>query len=333
MSSVLIQNGGRPPYPRAPQRPSWTHRDSRSGASTTAQDSRVGLLSASAHDRRRRTTNTAATTLVWIAFALALVPLVSVMWTTLANGSARFDLTFFTNSMRNVVGAGGGASHAIAGTLWITGIATLISVPIGLLTAINLTEYHSRMSRAVTFLVDVMTGIPSIVAGLFACGLMALIFGPGAVFGLGGAIALAVLMIPVIVRSSEDLLRLVPVELREASYALGVPRWVTILRVVLPTAASGLVSGVFLALARVIGETAPLMIAAGFTASLNNDPLNGSMMTLPVFVYDSWAHPGVNAQPYWDRAWAAALTLILLVMLLNLAGRLVARRFAPASRR
>ena len=289
-----------------------------------APDARLRAMGA-----RRRLTDRFATGVVWAAFGLALVPLVSVAATAVANGSARVDLTFFTHSMRNVVGEGGGVAHALAGTLWITGVATAISVPIGLLAAIHLVEYRGRLAPVITFLVDVMTGIPSIVAGLFAYGLMALLVGPGAVFGLAGSVALSVLMIPVIVRASEDLLRLVPNELREASLALGAPRWVTITRVVLPSAASGLVSAVILALARVIGETAPLMIAAGFTASLNNDPTRGSMMTLPVFVYDSYAHPGVDAQPYWDRAWAAALTLMALVMLLNLVGRLFARRFAP----
>jgi phosphate transport system permease protein len=162
---------------------------------------------------------------------------------------------------------------------------------------------------------------------------MSLLFGPGSVFGFAGSVALAVLMIPVVVRSCEELLRLVPNELREAAYALGVPQWVTILRIVVPTAISGLVSGVILALARVIGETAPLMIAAGFTASLNNNPLDNPMMTLPVFVYDSIAHPGVDVQPYFDRAWTGALTLILIVMVLNLAGRLIAGRFAPKTGR
>ena len=296
--------------------------------STPATEARP-LPMTTAHTRRRRLTDRFATVVVWTAFGFALVPLVSVMWTALVNGSARVDLAFFTNSMRNVVGAGGGIAHALTGTLWITGIATLISVPIGLLAAIHLVEYHSRIAPVLTFLVDVMTGIPSIVAGLFAYGLMALLVGPGAVFGLAGSVALSVLMIPVIVRASEDLLRLVPNELREASYALGAPRWVTIMRVVMPSAASGLTSGVILALARVIGETAPLMIAAGFTASLNGDPTRGPMMTLPVFVYDSYAHPGVDAQPYWDRAWSAALTLIVLAMLLNLSGRLLAHRFKP----
>ncbi|MBN9106083.1 MAG: phosphate ABC transporter permease PstA [Propionibacteriaceae bacterium] len=265
------------------------------------------------------------------AFALALVPLASVAWEAVSKGAARFDPLFFSVSMRNVIGAGGGALHAIYGTLWVTGFATLISVPIGLMTAIYLAEYgnRGRLAASITFFVDVMTGIPSIVAGLFAYALMTLIVGPGAKFGFSGSVALSVLMIPVVVRSCEELLRLVPNELREASYALGVPKWRTIVRVVIPTAISGIVSGVILAIARVIGETAPLLIAAGFAASINNDPFSGPMTTLPVFVYDQYAHPGIDVQPYWDRAWAGALTLILIVMLLNLAGRLIARRFAP----
>jgi phosphate transport system permease protein len=296
----------------------------------------VGVeVAARAVEGARQADDRRAVTLVGGAFVLALVPLVSLLWEVISKGLARLDPQFFTFSMRNVVGEGGGAAHAIAGTLWVTGIATLISVPVGLLTAIYLAEYGrgNRTARVITFFVDVMTGIPSIVAGLFAYALMSLLFGPGSVFGFAGSVALAVLMIPVVVRSCEELLRLVPNELREAAYALGVPQWVTILRIVVPTAISGLVSGVILALARVIGETAPLMIAAGFTASLNNNPLDNPMMTLPVFVYDSIAHPGVDVQPYFDRAWTGALTLILIVMVLNLAGRLIAGRFAPKTGR
>ena len=273
--------------------------------------------------------------LVTGAFGLALLPLGSLLWEVVSQGTARLDLQCFTYSMRNVVGEGGGAAHAIAGTLWVTGLAMLISVPIGLLTAIYLAEYASgnRLSKAITYFVDVMTGVPSIVAGLFAYSLMAMVFGPGSVSGFAGSVALSVLMIPVVVRSCEELLRLVPNELREASYALGVAKWKTIVRIVIPTSIAGLVSGVILSIARVIGETAPLMIVAGFTASLNNDPFSNPMMTLPVFVWDSYAHPGVVAQPYWDRAWAGALTLILIVMALNLIGRLIAARFAPRTGR
>ena len=282
----------------------------------------------------RRAADRTAQHLVTGAFLLALLPLGSLLWTTLSAGLARFDATFFTSSMRNIVGEGGGAAHALYGTLYVTGIATAISVPIGLLTAIYLSEYgRGPLARSITFFVDVMTGIPSIVAGLFAYALMALAFGPGTVSGFSGSIALSVLMIPVVVRSVEELLRIVPNELREASYALGVPQWRTILKVVLPTAVSGIVSGVILAVARVIGETAPLMVAAGFTQSLNNNPFANPMMTLPVFVYSEYAYPGVPRDPYTDRAWAGAVTLILLVMTLNLVGRLVARRFAPKTGR
>ncbi|MFZ0530422.1 MAG: phosphate ABC transporter permease PstA [Propionicimonas sp.] len=284
---------------------------------------------------RRQAADRRAFNLIAGAFLLAMLPLGSVAWETVSQGIARFDLAFFTTSMRNVVGEGGGASHAIAGTIWVTLTASLIAVPIGLMTAIYLSEYGAgnRLAKAITFFVDVMTGIPSIVAGLFAYSLMTLLLGPGAVFGFSGGIALSVLMIPVVVRSCEELLRLVPNELREAAYALGVSKWVTIVRIVIPTSISGIVSGIILAIARVIGETAPLMIAAGFTASLNNNLFANPMMTLPVFVYDSYAHPGTDAQPYWDRAWAGALTLIVIVMLLNLIGRLIARRFAPKTGR
>lgn len=270
------------------------------------------------------------TTLVSSAFIVALAPLVSLFITVLSRGTARFDLQLFTESMRNVVGEGGGALHAIVGTLIMTGIATIISVPVGLLTSIYLVEYgRGALARAITFFVDVMTGIPSIVAGLFAYALFTLIFGPGIRLGISGAVALSVLMIPVVVRSSEEMLRLVPNELREAAFALGVPKWLTILKVVLPTSIAGITTGVMLAIARVIGETAPLLIAAGFTQNMNYNPFEGRMQSLPVFVYSSYVSQGTDAQAYIDRAWAAALTLILIVMALNLIARIVARIFSP----
>jgi phosphate transport system permease protein len=136
-------------------------------------------------------------------------------------------------------------------------------------------------------------------------------------------------MIPVVVRSSEEMLRLVPNELREAAYALGVPKWLTIVKVVLPTSIAGITTGIMLSIARVIGETAPLLIAAGFTNSMNYDMTEGRMQSLPVFVYTQYANQGTPAEAYLDRAWAAALTLILIVMALNLIARLVARFFAP----
>jgi len=282
----------------------------------------------------RRATDRLVTVVVSSAFLLALVPLVSVLWTVLGYGLERFDLEFFTYSMRGIVGEGGGIYHALMGTLIITGLATLLSVPIGLLAAVYLVEYgKGRLARAITFFVDVMTGIPSIVAGLFAFALFALFFGPGVRMGVVGAVALSVLMIPVVVRSTEEMLKLVPNELREASLALGVPKWRTIVKVVIPTSIAGIATGVTLAIARVIGETAPLLITVGITTGTNLNPFDGRMASLPVFAYYSYVAPGVPRDPYLDRAWAAALTLILIVMVLNLLARLISRLFAPKTGR
>lgn len=279
----------------------------------------------------RRAQDRLAKYVVTTFFLIALTPLVSLIWQVVSAGLERFDVQYFTYSMRNVIGEGGGAVHAIWGTLIVTGIATLISVPIGLLTAVFLQEYGGtgRLARAIRFFVDVMTGIPSIVAGLFAYTIFASIFGAGTKNGLSGAVALSVLMIPTVVRSTEEMLRLVPNELREASYALGVPKFRTILKIVLPTSIAGIITGVVLAIARIIGETAPLLVTAGLNPSMNLNPLDTAMSTLPVFVYYQYMTPGIPQDPYYARAWAGALTLILIVMGLNLLGRLLAWRFAP----
>ena len=278
----------------------------------------------------RKAKDRLVTALVGGAFLLALLPLVSLLITVATNGLARFDLEFFTFSMRNIVGDGGGIVHAMVGTLLMTLTATIISVPIGLLAAIYLVEYgRGSLARAITFFVDVMTGIPSIVAGLFAYSVFAIFFGPGVKLGIAGAISLAVLMIPIVVRSCEDMLKLVPNELREAAFALGVPKWLTVLKVVLPTSIAGIMTGVTLAIARVIGETAPLLVAAGFTNNLNYNLFEGRMQSLPVLVYNQYVSQGAVPQDYLNRAWAGALTLILIVMALNLAARLIARYFSP----
>ena len=243
-------------------------------------------------------------------------------------------MKFFNESMRNVVGAGGGGLHAIMGTIEITLAATVISVPVGILTAIYLVEYgRGRLAQAITFLVDVMTGIPSIVAGLFAFALFSIFFGPGIRFGIGGAVALSLLMIPVVVRSTEEMLKLVPNELREASYALGVPKYLTILKVVIPTAIGGIITGVMIGISRIIGETAPLLIIAGITTSLNYNLFKDAMATLPVFVYTQYANAGSNPQAYLDRAWTGALVLVLIVMALNLIARILAKILAPKGSR
>ncbi|MFZ1382121.1 MAG: phosphate ABC transporter permease PstA [Scrofimicrobium sp.] len=304
-------------------------------ASKAAHAASVEAAVSTRYAKTRKRKDRLATVVVTGAFILALLPLISVVYTVVSSGLARFDAEFFTNSMRNVVGAGGGALHAIVGTLEITAMASLFAVPIGLFTAIYVVEYGNggKLSKAITFFVDVMTGIPSIVAGLFAYSLFLLLFGPGSQMGMAGAIALALLMTPVVVRSCEEMLRLVPNELREASLALGVPRWRTIAKVVLPTSIAGITTGVMVAVARVIGETAPLLVAVGLTQSMNYSLTDGPMMTLPVFVYNSYMSQGADAQAYLDRAWTGALTLILIVMVLNLAARLIAARFAPKGTR
>jgi phosphate transport system permease protein len=283
---------------------------------------------------RRAATDRLVTCAVVGAFGLAMVPLVSLVYEVVSRGVARLDGEFFNSSLVGIVGEGGGAYHAIFGTLIITGLTALISVPIGLLTAIYLVEYGTgRLKRAITFLVDVMTGIPSIVAGLFAYALFAIFFGPGVRLGIAGAVALSVLMIPVVVRSAEEVLKLVPNELREASYALGVPKWRTIVKVVIPTAVAGLGTGVTLAIARVVGETAPLLVTVGITNATNLNPFDGRMATLPVYAFYQLTQPGVPPEFAIDRAWTAALILIVLVMALNLVARLISRFFAPTTGR
>ncbi|MDR2702772.1 MAG: phosphate ABC transporter permease PstA [Cellulomonadaceae bacterium] len=297
-----------------------------------------------AADPRRKRTDLIMRALVIAAFVLAMAPLVSLLWTVISHGANRvFNRfpEFFHQSMRGVFGGmdAGGILHAIAGTVMITLFATLISVPIGMLTAIYLVEYgRGPLARATTFFVDVMTGIPSIVAGLFSFAVFSIVFGPGVRLGIAASAALSVLMIPVVVRSSEEMLRLVPNELREASYALGVSKWLTILKVVLRTSVAGLTTSVLLAIARVIGETAPIMITAGVADSLNWNPFSGRMMSLPVYIYRQYQMGVVPCRPdqvdcladiNFMRAWGAALTLVFIIMLLNALGRLVTRWFAP----
>ena len=287
-------------------------------------------------ENRRAATDRLVTGLIWTAFAIACVPLVWLLFTVVKNGLPTVMHNFpqfLTFDMRNVIGDDqGGLYHAIMGTLLVTAAATIISVPLGLFTAIYLVEYgkKNRIARAITFLVDVMTGIPSIVAGLFALALFTLLLGTGVRFGFGGSVALSLLMVPTVVRSAEEMLRLVPDDLREASYALGVPKWRTITKMVLPTALGGIVTGVVLAVSRVIGETAPLLVVAGFTDSLNNNLFDGRMMTLPVYIFTQYA---ASTPKGTDYAWGGALVLIVIVMLLNLIARIIGKIFAPKTGR
>ncbi|MBH1936178.1 phosphate ABC transporter permease PstA [Streptomyces sp. AV19] len=273
-----------------------------------------------------------ATSLVWTCFLVAVVPLVSLIWETVARGVKVLDGGFLTHSMAGVltVQPGGGVYHAIIGTLEQVGLATAIAAPVGLLTAVYLVEYgRGRLAKAVTFFVDVMTGVPSIVAGLFVLSFWIIMLDFG-YSGFAGAMALAILMMPVVVRSTEEMLKLVPNELREASLALGVPKWRTILKVVLPTAIGGIATGVMLAVARVAGETAPIVLLVFGSQVINNNPFDGAQSSLPYYIYEQWA-AGNDAG--YDRAWAAALVLIAFVMILNLVARGIARWKAPKNPR
>jgi phosphate transport system permease protein len=270
--------------------------------------------------------------LVVAAFVVAVVPLLSVLWTVIGKGLKRFDLDFFTHSMNGIGAndAGGGAYHAIIGTIEQVFLASVIAIPVGVLTAVYLVEYgrSSRLAKVVSFFVDVMTGVPSIVAGLFVLAFWLLLLG-FSFSGFAGALALSILMMPTVVRAAEEMLKLVPNDLREASYALGVPRWRTICFVVLPTAFTGIITGIMLAIARVMGETAPLLLTVFVTSAINNDPFDGPQMALPLFIFDQAGRPNDTAI---NRAWAAALTLIVIIMLLNLVARLIARLRKPVSR-
>ena len=275
--------------------------------------------------RRRTLTSTLAAVLVTAAFVVAVIPLVWILWTVVSKGvSLLLDPQWWLNSQRGITSRrqGGGAYHAVLGTLLQALVTALISVPIGVLTAVYLVEYgRGRLAKTVSFMVDILTGIPSIVAALFIYALWVTTFGLDRV-GVSVSFALVLLMIPVIVRSTEEMLKLVPNELREASYALGVPKWRTVSSIVLPTALSGIVTGVLLGLARVMGETAPLLILGPYSKSINTDLFHGFMAALPTMINQDRTEA---LQPAVDRVWAAALTLVLVVLVLNLVGRLIAR--------
>jgi phosphate transport system permease protein len=293
----------------------------------------AGLYVASnAVEGRRQARNRIWSALIHSAFVLAILPLASVVWTLLSKGVARLDYNFFMTSMNNI-GArdpNGGAYHAIVGTLEQVGLATLITVPLGLASAMYIVEYgRGRFAFTIRFFVDVMTGIPSIVSGLFILAFWVLIVTPyfnngrPGYSGFAATLALSVLMLPTIVRSTEEMLRLVPAPLREGSYALGIAKWKTIMRIVLPTALPGIVTGVMLAIARAAGETAPVLLVAGGGASINFNPFVNNQSSLALFVYQQAGEASRYAPA---RAWSAALTLVALVLILTIAAKLLARR-------
>jgi phosphate transport system permease protein len=283
------------------------------------------LLAAARVEGRRSVVDRLATVLMATTVGVCLLALGAVLVYTASRGVRAMSGDFFFHSM-NGVGPrddAGGAYHAILGTLEQVLLATVMSVPSGLLVAIYLTEYgRGRLAKLVRGVVDLMVGIPSIVAGLFVYAFWVLGLHRG-FSGFAAALALSILMLPIVVRSAEEMIKLVPQSLREAAYALGVPRWRAILQVVLPTASAGITTGVMLAVARVTGETAPLLLTAFGFDSIHRNPFHGPQSSLPLFVFTQASSAFGTAV---DRAWAGALTLIAVVLLLTVAARLVTRR-------
>ncbi|MER7450033.1 phosphate ABC transporter permease PstA [Nocardia beijingensis] len=273
----------------------------------------------------RRVRNNIATGLVWLAFAIALVPLAWVLIMVISKGlSAVLRADWWQNSLKGVLPnqVAGGVYHAIYGTIVQSLVATVIAVPLGIMAAVYLVEYgRGLLAKVTTFMVDILAGVPSIVAALFIFALWIATLGfPQS--SLAVSLALVLLMLPVVVRSTEEMLKLVPDELREASYALGIPKWKTIVRIVVPTALPGMISGILLAIARVMGETAPVLVLVGYSKSINTNIFDGNMASLPLLIYQELANPEAAGR---ERVWGAALTLIIIIALLYLAAAVLNR--------
>ena len=279
----------------------------------------------------RRTKNRLMTALMVISFVVVLIPLGFVLVTVIAKGASVISWSFLTSGpIPGIVEPAGvgGMGPAVLGTIEITALATVMAVPLGVLGAIYLNEYGGKnpLAALIGFFSDVMTGVPSIIMGLFIFTIWVLHFG---LSGLAGAFALACLMLPIVIRSSYEMLRLVPNSLREGSYALGATKARVTVTVVLPAAIGGIVSGALLAVARAAGETAPLLFCIGAALSTNKNVFSGATTALPsqIFANANQPYPGAEA-----RGWGAALTLIAICFILMIAARLVTARFARYSR-
>ncbi len=269
--------------------------------------------------RHRKLTNNIMTGLAYFCTLLALIPLAAIILETVIKGLPAWDAEFFTG-LPSTYGSGGGIKNAVVGSAIILGIAVLMAIPTGVISGVYLAEYgDNRLGNGLRFVADVMTGAPSIVIGILGYAVFVVATGHSA--GIFGSIALAILMVPVITRATEEIVRLVPGDLREASLALGIPRWKTIIRIVVPTAISGIVTGVILATARAAGETAPLLFTVGTSNYMNYNPFEGQMMTLPLAVYEQSSYRGEVLQ----TAWGGALLLLVVIVALNLIARLAFR--------
>jgi phosphate transport system permease protein len=271
-----------------------------------------------------------ATVAMVVAFVLVIIPLGFVLYTVISKGASIISGQFLTASIPpNVLPANvGGMGPAVLGTILITALATVMAVPIGILAAIYINEYggNQLLTRFIRFMADVMTGVPSIIMGLFIYAIWVIHFGYS---GLAGAFALGCLMLPVIIRSSEEMLKLVPDALREASYALGASKARVTLTVVLPAALGGIVSGSLLAVARAAGETAPVLFTIFIVTSANPNVFSGPNTTLAAQIFANASQPYVGAQA---RGWGAALTLVAIAFILMIAARLVTGRVTQSPR-
>lgn len=280
----------------------------------------------------RRLKNQSATIVFTLCFLIAMIPLVMVLFTVISKGFEAIIKPEWWSGDQFLIGPtsfSGGVGHAILGTILTALIAAVIAVPIGIMAAIMLVEYpNSKLVKPTSFMVDILAGVPSIVAALFVFTVWVTTFGlPQSGFAV--SLALVLLMLPVVVRSTEEMLKLVPDELREASYALGISKSKTIVKIVVPTAMSGIISGVFLATARIMGETAPVLILVGYTASVNYDPFQNNMTSLPLFIYNQLANPNPAGE---YRVWGAALTLVIVIALANALAALASKLLAPKTK-
>ena len=286
---------------------------------STALDQPVKAAAVQPISIGRRIKNHIAALFFVTSFLIALVPLVWVLWVVIQRGwYAIIQPGWWSHSLRGVLPEqfSGGVYHALYGTVVQAGVAAILAVPLGFMTAVYLAEYRSnRLARFTSFMVDVLAGLPSIVAALFIFSLW-IATGGFEQSAFAVSLALVLLMLPIVVRSTEEMLKLVPDDLREASYALGIPKWKTIMRIVVPVAMPGIISGVLLAIARVMGETAPVLVLVGYSRAINFDIFNGNMASLPLLIYTELNNP---EHAGFLRVWGAALTLIIVVAVVYLA--------------
>jgi phosphate transport system permease protein len=265
---------------------------------------------------RKAAMNSTTTVLVYIAAAFVILPLISVLYEIVRLGSVGFSLGIFTDDMAETSSESplteGGLLHAVIGTAYIVTFATLLATPIGILTALYIVEVKGRFAGLVRFFVQAMSGVPSIVAGLFIFAVWMIQLG-NAYSGIAGAFALTVLMIPTVARTSEEVLKLIPQDLREAGLALGATQWRTVAMVVVPAARSGLITAVILGVARVVGETAPLLLTVGGADAINLNPTQGNMSAFPYYV---WKNLLIGNENSISRAWLGVFVLMILVLII-----------------